>query len=139
MFLCCFFYTSMLKLQIIMKVREVLQDNNFEDILSSITKLTIYYFLISKLKYKNLNSFSQLLFLFSGDISLNLAAFIKIHYNSNEWNVFKNKDLHFVHLNINSLLSKIEEICFVYNFVIYSKRPFIKDVRTEGRRDVHFS
>ena len=29
----------------------------------------------------------------------------------NEWNFFKNRNLHFIHLNINSLLSKIEELC----------------------------
>ena len=31
----------------------------------------------------------------------------------NEWNVFKNRALHFIHLNINSLLSKIEELHFI--------------------------
>ena len=35
------------------------------------TQLTINHFLISKLKYKNLYSFSQLLLLLSGDITLN--------------------------------------------------------------------
>ena len=29
---------------------------------------------------------------------------------SNEWNVFKNRDLHIIHLNIKSLLPKIEEL-----------------------------
>ena len=81
---------------------------------SSETQLTINHFSITKLKYKNLNSFSQLLLLLSGDISLNPGL---VHQGtlqcSNEWNVFKNRGFHFIHLNINSLLSKIEELRFI--------------------------
>ena len=69
---------------------------------------------ILKLKYKNLNFFSQLLLLLSGDISLNPCP---VHQGtlqcSNEWNVFNNRGFHFIHLNINSLLSKIEELRFI--------------------------
>ena len=32
---------------------------------------------------------------------------------SNGWNSFKKKGLNFIHLNINSLLPKIEELCFI--------------------------
>ena len=32
---------------------------------------------------------------------------------SNEWNVFKNRGLHLIHLNINSFLSKIEGLRFI--------------------------
>ena len=85
-----------------------------ENIQSLQTQLTINHFSISKLKYKNLNSFSQLLLLLSGDISLNPGP---VHQGtlqcSNEWNVFKNRGLHFIHLNINSLLPKIEELRFI--------------------------
>ena len=85
-----------------------------ENIQSLETQLTINHFSISKLKYKNLNSFSQLLLLLSGDISLNPGP---VHQGtlqcSNEWNVFKNRGLHFIHLNINSSLSKNEELGFV--------------------------
>ena len=28
----------------------------------------------------------------------------------NEWNIFKSRGLHFIHININSLLPKIEEL-----------------------------
>ena len=52
-----------------------------------------------------------MLLLLSGNISLNPGP---VHHNtlqcSNEWNVLKKRGLHFIHLNINSLLSKIEEI-----------------------------
>ena len=78
------------------------------------TQLTINHFSISKLKYKNLNSFSQLLLLLTGDISLNSGP---VHQGtlqcSYEWNIFKNRGLHFIHLNINSFLPKIEELHFI--------------------------
>ena len=78
------------------------------------TQLTISHFSISKLKYKNLNSFSQLLLLLSGDISLNTGPVDQGTLQcSDEWIVFKNRRLHFIHLNINSLLSKIEELRFI--------------------------
>ena len=61
-----------------------------------------------------MNSFSQLLLLLSGDISLNPGH---VHQGtlqcSNKWNVFKNRGLHFIHLNINTLLPKIEELRFI--------------------------
>ena len=31
----------------------------------------------------------------------------------NGWNIFKKKDLNFIHLNINTLLPKIEELRFI--------------------------
>ena len=52
-----------------------------------------------------------MLLLLSGDISLNSGP---VHQDtlqcSNEWNVFKKRGLHFIYRNINSLLSKIEEL-----------------------------
>ena len=88
-----------------------------ENILSLRTQLTISHFSIWKLKYKNSNSFSQLLLLLSGNISLNPRHVDQGTLQcSNEWNVFKNRGLHFIHLNINSLLSKIEELCFIAQF-----------------------
>ena len=35
--------------------------------------------------------------------------------NKNEWNVFKKRGMHFTHININSLLSKIDEVCCIAN------------------------
>ena len=65
-----------------------------EGIQSLITQLIINHYSISKLKYRNLNSFSHLLVLLSGDISLNPGP---VHQDtlqcSNEWNVFKNRGL----------------------------------------------
>ena len=88
--------------------------DSFENIQSLGTQLTINHFSISKVKYKNLNSFSKLLLLLSGDINLNLGP---IHQGkrqcSTEWNVSKKRGLHFIHLNVNSFLSKIEELLLI--------------------------
>ena len=55
-----------------------------------------------------------MLLLLSGDISLNPGPFYQDTMQcSNEWNVFKKRGLHFIHLNINSLLSKIEELLYI--------------------------
>ena len=32
---------------------------------------------------------------------------------SDAWNIFQKRGMHFIHLNINSLLSKIDEICLI--------------------------
>ena len=88
--------------------------DTYENIQSLRTQLTISHFSISKLKYKNLSSFSQFLLLLSGDISLNSGLVDQGTLQcSNERNVFKNRGLHFIHLNMNSLLSKIEELRFI--------------------------
>ena len=69
------------------------------------------FFSISKLQYRNSNSYFSLLLLLSGDISLNPGP---PHNNQlqpqNEWSVFNSRGLHFIHLNINSLLPKIDEL-----------------------------
>ena len=58
-----------------------------------------------------MNSYFLLLILLSGDISLNPGP---NHQHKpqclNEWNIFKSRGLHFIHLSINSLLTKIEEL-----------------------------
>ena len=55
-----------------------------------------------------------MLLLLSGNISLDLGP---VHQDtlqcSNEWNVFKKKGLHFIHVNINSWLSKFEELRYI--------------------------
>ena len=69
------------------------------------------FFALSKFKYRNKDSFFKLLQLLLGDISLNPGP---SHMNqtsgNNERNVFKARGLHFIDININSLLPKIEEL-----------------------------
>ena len=33
----------------------------------------------------------------------------------NEWNVFKKRGIYFIHININNLLQKIDEVCYISN------------------------
>ena len=70
----------------------------------------LVFFSISKLQYRNSNnSYFNLLLLFSGDISLNSGP---PHNNQlqpqSEWSAFNLRGLHFIHLNVNSLLPKIK-------------------------------
>ena len=52
-----------------------------------------------------------MLLLLLGDISLNPGpSHINQTSDNNEWDVFKASGLHFIHININSLLPKIEEL-----------------------------
>ena len=51
----------------------------------------------------------KLIFLLSGDISLNLGP-IQNDYLKENWKSFRNGDLHFIRLNINSLLPRIDEL-----------------------------
>ena len=55
---------------------------------------------------KDHTKFFRLILLLSGDINLNPGP----TQISKTWSVFKKRGLHFVHLNINSLPSKIEEL-----------------------------
>ena len=72
------------------------------------------FHLIPKLKRINNKSFLRILLLLSGDISLNPApAYNNQSLHSNEWNVFRSKGIHLIHLNVNSLLPKIDEIRYI--------------------------
>ena len=72
------------------------------------------FFVLSKFKYRNKDSFFKLLLLLSGDVSLNPGpSHINQTSDNNEWDAFKAQGLHFIHININSLLPKIEELCSI--------------------------
>ena len=59
--------------------------------------------------HKNPFLYLKLILLLSGDISLNPGPIQNNHLKEN-WEIFRNRDLHFIHLNINSLLPKIDEL-----------------------------
>ena len=63
---------------------------------------------ISVLKYKNYSKFYQMLLL-SGDISLNPGP-TSNSVSQSFWKPFENKGLHFLHLHINSILPKLDEL-----------------------------
>ena len=61
---------------------------------------------LREMNYKDHTKFFRLILLLSGDMNLNPGP----TQISETWSVFKKRGLHFVHLNINSLSSKIEEL-----------------------------
>ena len=70
----------------------------------------IQVWLISKLrnKPKHFSKFYQILLLLSADISLNHGTFQMQFIDDKTWEPFKTRGLRFCHLNVNSLLSKID-------------------------------
>ena len=81
--------------------------------ISSVFASTIY---ASFLKLNRINNkcFLPILLILSGDISLNPEPFSNNQsLHSNEWNVFRSKGIHLIHLNVNSLLPKIDEIRYI--------------------------
>ena len=80
-----------------------------------VTQMNSTFYSVSKLKYRNLNSFFfHLLILLSGDISLNPGPNHQHKLQClNKWNIFESRSLQFIHLNINSLLPKIEELWII--------------------------
>ena len=55
-----------------------------------------------------------MLILLSGDINLNLCpVYNNQSLRPNEWNVFRSKGIRLIHLNVNSLLPNIDEICYI--------------------------
>ena len=69
------------------------------------------FFAIPKFGFKINNSFYPLSLLHSGDISLNpgLSSNPQL-FKQEEWQAFSNRGLHLIHLNINSLLPKVDEL-----------------------------
>ena len=68
-------------------------------------------FAISKFKFKNNNSFCRLLLLLLSDISLNPGPFHNPQlFKEEQWQAFSNRGLHLIHLNITSLVPKIDEL-----------------------------
>ena len=66
---------------------------------------------VANLKYKNYTNFYKFLLLLSGDVSLNPGPIQRSpDINSTIWEPLNKKSLHFLHININSLLSKKHEI-----------------------------
>ena len=70
------------------------------------------YFTISKLrnKPKHFLKFYQILLLLSGDISFNPGPCHMEFIDDKSWEPLKTRGLHFYHLNVNSFLSKIDEL-----------------------------
>ena len=69
---------------------------------------------IPKLKRTNNKYFLRILLILYGDINLNPGpVYNNQSLDSNESNVFRSKGIHLIHLNVNSLLPKIDEIRYI--------------------------
>ena len=85
--------------------------NKFESLYTPHLHSQSVFLSVLQLMYRNSNSYYRLLLLLSGDISLNPGLFHNLQsLNHDEWNISKHTGLHFLHLNINSLLPKIDEL-----------------------------
>ena len=88
--------------------------NKFESLYTSHLHSQSVFLSVSQLMYCNSNSYHRLLLLLSGDISLNPEPFHNLQpLDHNEWNIFKHRELHFFHLNINSLLQEIDKLRYI--------------------------
>ena len=54
-----------------------------------------------------------LILLLSGDICLNPGPPYNSQFDGLSWNLFAKKGMHFLHINVNSFLPKVEEIRFI--------------------------
>ena len=82
------------------------------DINSAELQIKFCYLALNKLNFrdkKNLK-FYQFLILLSGDISLNPGPNQYIYNEDEKFEPFRKRGLHFLHINVNSLLSKIDEL-----------------------------
>ena len=70
------------------------------------------HFALNNLSFKRKKSlkFYQFLILLSGDISLNPGPNQDLHDIEDKFEPFRKRGLHFLHINVNSLLSKIDEL-----------------------------
>ena len=70
------------------------------------------YFALNKLRIKGNKCFKfyHLLTLLSGDVSLNPGPSQYPPYNDDKFEPFRKRGLHFLHINVNGLLSKIDEL-----------------------------
>ena len=103
-----------------------------QDIAKNETKKIVSYYALSQIVLRKHKFYFRYILLLSGDINLNPGPFTdtfpfsnssfsgsesRFHLGSNDenldtekWTNFKKKGLHFIHININSLLPKIDEI-----------------------------
>ena len=99
---CCpnneFFSTELIKITSDINSAERLMSSRY----SALNKLRI--------KYNECFKFYHLLILLSGDVSLNLGPCQYLPDNDNKFQLFCKRGLRFLHKNVNSLLSKIDEL-----------------------------
>ena len=84
-----------------------------DNIVSNNLEMNFILFTIYHSKRISQAKYFTLILLLSGDISLNPGPPHNCQIARLSWNVFDKKGLHFLHINVNSLLPKIEEVRFI--------------------------
>ena len=93
-----------------------LRNYNIASLCSTYNIASKFSLAITNLKYKDYNNFYQFVLLLSGDLSLNPGPVqISPTVNFNIWESLNKKGLHFLHVNISSLLPKIDELKCIAN------------------------
>ena len=80
------------------------------------TNMHLKLLTINKMKYKSNHLYVKMTLLLSGDINLNPGPVTRHELNDLKFEAFNNKGLHLIHLKINSLLPKIDELCNIGKF-----------------------
>ena len=75
------------------------------------TNMHLKLLTIRKMKCKCNHLYLKMALLLSGDINLNPWPVARHQFNNLKFEVFNNKGLHLIHLNVNSLLPKLDELC----------------------------
>ena len=85
------------------------------DINSAEMLMSSRYFALNKLRIKRNECFKfyHLLILLSGDVSLNHGPSQYLPDNDDKFQPFHKRGLYFLHINVNSLLSNIDELRYV--------------------------
>ena len=76
-------------------------------------EISFKLFSVSRMKNKNNYLYLKMLFILSGDINLNPGPVNRHQIKDHNFEVFTRKGLHFIHLNINSLLPKLDELGYI--------------------------
>ena len=76
-------------------------------------EISFKLFSVSRMKNKNNYLYLKMLLILSGDINLNPGPVNRHQIKDHKFEVFTRKGLHFIHLNINSLLPKIDELRYI--------------------------
>ena len=72
--------------------------------------MKLYFMSSLLLNNRNHNCYIRFLILLSGDISLNPGPPVNLTQINNDWKIFEQRGFHMAHININSLLPKIDEL-----------------------------
>ena len=105
-------------------VKKILQNKSFtlefiptcDDLISFRFNYLCTFHTIPKLKRMNNKSFLRILLILSGVFQIFLnpgPIYDNQSLHSNEWNVFRSKGIHLIHLNVNSLFPKTDEIRYI--------------------------